>query len=53
MPGVTPISQKQYFIPLKAQIRIQKHFDRLEIWDPLTLSVILEHPLTTRPETRD
>jgi hypothetical protein len=27
--GVTPISQKQYFIPLKAQVGIQKHFDRL------------------------
>jgi hypothetical protein len=25
----TPISQKQYFIPRKAQVRIQKHFDRL------------------------
>jgi hypothetical protein len=28
-PGVTPISQKQYFIPLKAQVGIQKHFVRL------------------------
>jgi hypothetical protein len=27
--GVTPISQKQYFIPHKAQVGIQKHFDRL------------------------
>jgi hypothetical protein len=28
-PGVTPLSQKQYFIPQKTQVRIQKHFDRL------------------------
>jgi hypothetical protein len=28
-PGTTPISQKQYFIPHKAQVRIQKHLDRL------------------------
>jgi hypothetical protein len=27
--GATPVSQKQYFIPQKAQIRIQKHFDKL------------------------
>jgi hypothetical protein len=27
--GVTSISQKQSFIPHKAQVRIQKHFDRL------------------------
>jgi hypothetical protein len=27
--GATPISQKQYFIPCKAQVRIQKYFDRL------------------------
>jgi hypothetical protein len=28
-PGLTPISQKQYFVPHKAQVGIQKHFDRL------------------------
>jgi hypothetical protein len=28
-PGVIPVSQKQYFIPFKAQVGIQKHFDRL------------------------
>jgi hypothetical protein len=27
--GSTPISQKQYFIPDKTQVGIQKHFDRL------------------------
>jgi hypothetical protein len=27
--GVTPVSQKWYFIPCKAKFRIQKHFDRL------------------------
>jgi hypothetical protein len=27
--GASPISQKQYFITLKAQVGIQKHFDRL------------------------
>jgi hypothetical protein len=27
--GVTPVSLKQYFIPCKSQVRIQKHFDRL------------------------
>jgi hypothetical protein len=26
--GLTPVSQKEYFIPCKAQIGIQKHFDR-------------------------
>jgi hypothetical protein len=26
---VSPVSQKQYFIPCKTQVRIQKHFDRL------------------------
>jgi hypothetical protein len=44
--GVTTVSQKQYFIPHKAQVKIQKQ--TLKIWDPLTLSVILEHPLITR-----
>jgi hypothetical protein len=28
-PGVTPISQKEYFIPHRARVKIQKHFDRL------------------------
>ena len=28
-PGVKPTHQKQYFIPCKAQIRIQKHLERL------------------------
>jgi hypothetical protein len=28
-PGATPISQKQYFIPCKAQVGIQKHLNRL------------------------
>jgi hypothetical protein len=28
-PGATPVSQKQYFIPRKAQVRIQKTPDRL------------------------
>jgi hypothetical protein len=28
-PGVTPISQKQYLVPHKAQVGIQKHYDRL------------------------
>jgi hypothetical protein len=27
--GAIPISQKQYFILHKAQVKIQKHFDRL------------------------
>jgi hypothetical protein len=27
--GATPISQKQYFIPPKFQVGVQKHFDRL------------------------
>jgi hypothetical protein len=27
--GFTPVSPKQYFIPHKAQVEIQKHFDRL------------------------
>jgi hypothetical protein len=27
--GTTPVIQKQYFIPCKAQVGIQKHFDRL------------------------
>jgi hypothetical protein len=42
-PGATLVSQKYYFIPCKAQVGIQKHFDRLKIRDPLTLPVILEH----------
>jgi hypothetical protein len=29
MLGATLISQKQYFIPCKAQVRIQKHLNRL------------------------
>jgi hypothetical protein len=31
-PGSTPISQKQYFIPHKAQVNIQTHFVRLLIY---------------------
>jgi hypothetical protein len=27
--GATPVNQKQYFVPHKAQIGIQKHLDRL------------------------
>jgi hypothetical protein len=28
-PRSSPVSQKQYFISCKAQVRIQKHFDKL------------------------
>jgi hypothetical protein len=28
-PGATPVSQKQYFIPHKAWVKIQRHVDRL------------------------
>jgi hypothetical protein len=31
-PGASPISQKQYFTPRKAQVIIQRHFDRLLIY---------------------
>jgi hypothetical protein len=28
-PGAIPVSQRQYYVPHKAQIGIQKHLDRL------------------------
>jgi hypothetical protein len=28
-PGATPVIRKQYFIPHKAQVRIQNHLDRI------------------------
>jgi hypothetical protein len=28
-PGATSVNQKQYFIPHKTEVGIQKHFDRL------------------------
>jgi hypothetical protein len=35
--GATPVSQKQYFIPWKAQVGIQRHFERLLKYGILSL----------------
>jgi hypothetical protein len=55
-PGATPISQKQYFIPRKAQIEIQKHFDRLlkyGILHPCQLSWNTPLSPVQKPKTKD
>jgi hypothetical protein len=46
-PRAISVNQRQYYIPHKAQIGIQKHVDRL-----LALSVSLEHSLTAHPKSR-
>jgi hypothetical protein len=52
--GVTPVSQKQYFISPQSPGQNLKTFCQTpKIWDPLTLSVILEQTLITSPETGD
>jgi hypothetical protein len=52
-PGATPVSQKQYFIPHKAPVRIQNTLTDSKMWNPPTLTVILELSLITQPETRN
>jgi hypothetical protein len=42
-PGATPVSQKQYFIPCKAHLGIQKLLDRLLKYG---ISNLASHPGT-------
>jgi hypothetical protein len=55
-PGAIPISQKQYFIPRKAQVKIQKHLGRLlkyGILQPCQSSWNTPLLLIQKPETKD
>jgi hypothetical protein len=52
-PGATPPAKTVLHSPQGPGQNSKKLWQTPEIWDPPNLPVILEHPLTTCPETWD